>query len=105
MGFGIARAGHDKDTLPLNTVEILRPWTLQGYRGVGHCRDTLLWGTAEILCSWALQEYLGIARILSGWALQGYVAVKHCTQAGRGGWGQQRLPKSNNPTVRVGHKP
>ena len=52
MGFGIARAGHDKDTLPLNTVEILRPWTLQGYHGVGHCRSTC--------------------------ALHGYSAVGHC---------------------------
>ena len=67
MGFGIARAGHDKDTL----------------RCHGHCRDTLLLDVAGK----ALQEYsavaqdtlgLGTAGILCGRTLQGCVAIEHC---------------------------
>ena len=99
MGFSIARAGQNKDTLPLNTAEasavgivgvramgtlrlgtagILGGWALQGYLAVGHCRDTWRLGTAGIL-----QGYLAVghcrdtAGIFGGWALQGYSAIGH----------------------------
>ena len=83
VGFGIARAGHDKDTLPLSTAEILWVWALQGY---------VARGTAGILWAWSLQGYsdagrcrdtlrLGTAGILGGMALQGYLVVGHCGDA------------------------
>ena len=82
-GSAWAMAGHDKDTLPLSTAEILTlPWALQGYCGVGHCRDTLLLALQE--CSAVAVGQcretvllLGTAGIL-GWALQGYSPVGHC---------------------------
>ena len=92
-GSAWARAGHDKDTLPLSTAEILFGHTA-GMPCHGHCRDTVGFvsaGILLILCCWALQEYsavavghcretvllLGTAGIL-GWALLGYPAVGHC---------------------------
>ena len=80
--FGIARAGHDKHTLPASTAEILWVWALPGYvamgnAGVAHCRDTLLSGAAGILpgCCWLL---LGTAGILGSCALQGCFASGQC---------------------------
>ena len=83
VGFGIARAGHDKDTLPLSTEKILWVWALQGYVAmgtagilwVGHCRDTLLLGAAGILCGWALQDALRLCTA-------GVFCAAHC----RGTW-------------------
>ena len=93
LRFGIARAGHHKDTLPLSTARYCGlehgnvhrfghcrdalPWALQGYSAVGRCKNTLrlLLVTAEMFCGWALQGYV---RILCGWALQGYSMVRHC---------------------------
>ena len=116
MEFGVARAGHDKDTLPLSTAEILWDWALQGYVAisiagmlwgqalqgyspVGRCRNALrlLLVTAGILieqCRDALR--LGTAGIFGGWALQGYLVVGHCRDTLRlgtagilGGWALQ----------------
>ena len=96
-GFCTARAGPDKDTLPLSTAELLWVWALpwalhglcwglalQGYSALGRCRNTLwlLLVTAGIRGGWALQGYssvghcrhtlrLGTAGIRCGWALQG----------------------------------
>ena len=99
----------------MGTAGILGGWALQGYVAIEHCRDTWWLGTAGILGGWALQGYsavghcrgaqrLGTAGMLCGWALRGYVAIEHCSQAPRGGRGQHRLVKSNNPTARVGNK-
>ena len=59
MGFGTARAGQNKDTLPLSTALRLAlwgyvpwalcGWALQGYSVLGRCRDTLQLGTVGIL--------------------------------------------------------
>ena len=57
MGFGIASAGHHKETLPLSTANILWVWALQGYVA------------------------MGTAGILGGWALQGHLVVGHCKDA------------------------
>ena len=103
MGFGIARAGQNKDTLPLSPAGLLCGWhcgdTCRGHFAVGHCRGTPRLGTAGKLGAWALQGYLvvvalqgylalrncrdtlrlgGTARILGGWALEGHLVVGHC---------------------------
>ena len=102
MGFGIARAGQNKDTLPLSTAGLLCGWhcgdTCHGHFAVGHCRGTPRLGTAGKLGAWALQGYLvvvalqgylalrncrdtlrlGTARILGGWALEGHLVVGRC---------------------------
>ena len=97
-GFGTARAGHDKEALPLSTAAILWVWALQGYvamgtagilwgwalqgySAVGHCRDTLQLHAAGI--NVAIEHcrnawWLGTAGMLGGWALQGYSVVGHC---------------------------
>ena len=61
MGFDVAKAGHDKDTLPLSTAEKLWVWAPAGIRCNGHCTDILQLGTAGKLCCWALQEYSALA--------------------------------------------
>ena len=107
LGFGIARAGQNKDTLPLSTAGLLYAWhcgdTCHGHFAVGHCKDTPRLGTAINLGAWALQGYLmgfalqgylalrnckdilrlGTARILGAWALQGHLVVRHCLAVGR----------------------
>ena len=69
MGFGIARAGQNKDTLPLSTSGLLCGWhrgdTCHGHFAVGHCR-----GTPRL--AWALQGYLVV------FALQGYLVLRNC---------------------------
>ena len=69
VGFGIARAGQNKDTLPLSTAGLLCSWhcgdTCHGHFAVGHCRGTPRLGTAGKLGVWALQGYLVV------FALQG----------------------------------
>ena len=92
MEFGIARAGQNKDTLPLSTAGLLCGWhcgdTCHGPFAAGHCRGTPRLGTAGKLGVWALQGYLvvghcrdtwrlGTAGILWGWAPQGYLVVGH----------------------------
>ena len=96
--YSAVAVGLCRDTvLSLGTAGILGGWE---YLVVGHCRDTLR--SAVRHCRDTLR--LGTAGILCGWALQGYVAIEHCSHAPRGGRGQHRLLKSNNPTVRVGKK-
>ena len=62
MGFGIARAAQNKDTLPLSTAGLLCGWhcgdTCHGHFAVGHCKGTPRLGTAGRLGVWALQGYL-----------------------------------------------
>ena len=109
MGFGIARAGQNKDTLPLSTAGLLCGWhcgdTCHGHFAVGHCRGTPRLGTAGKLGAWAPPGViwwflhcrdtwgLGTAEILGAWALQGYLVVGHCKDTWRlgaagilGGW-------------------
>ena len=83
MGFGVARAGHDKGNLPLSTAEILWVWASQGYVAMS---------TAGMLWGWALQGYSAAGRcrntlrlllVTEGvlccyWALLGYLVVGHC---------------------------
>ena len=82
MEFGVARAGHDKHTLPLSTAEILWVWALQGY--VAMSIAAMLWGQAlqgyspAGRCRNTLRLLLVTAGILGGWALQGYLVVGHC---------------------------
>ena len=83
-GSAWARAGHDKDTLPLSTAEILIGHTA-GIRCRGHCSDTAGLVTAGILCCWALQENSAVAvghcrKLCCYWAMQGYL-VGHCRDA------------------------
>ena len=85
-GSAWARAGHDKDTLPLSTAEILFGHTA-GMPCHGHCRDTVVFASAGILCCWALQEYSAVTvghcrETVLGWALQGYL-VGHCRDSHR----------------------
>ena len=68
MGFGIARAGQNKDTLPLSTAGLalwgyvpwaLCGWALQGYSAVGHCRKTWRLGSAGIFGGFCTARILG----------------------------------------------
>ena len=64
MGLGIARAGQNKDTLPLNTAGLLCGWALcgwalQGYSAVGHCRKTWRLGIAGIFGGFCNAGILG----------------------------------------------
>ena len=89
MGFGIARAGQNKDTLPLSTAGLLGGWhcgdTCHGHFAVGHCRGTPRLGTAGKLGVWALQGYLVV------FALQGYLALRNCRDTLRLGRDTLRL--------------
>ena len=59
MGFGFARAGHDKNILPrstaMGTAGMLWGWPLPGHSAFGHCQDIQRLGTAEVRGGWAVQ--------------------------------------------------
>ena len=97
MGFGIARAGQNKDTLPLSTAGLLCGWhcwdTCHGHFAVGHCRGTPRLGTAGKFGAWALKGHVVVSALQGylalrncGWAPQGYLVVGHWTL---GGWALQ----------------
>ena len=82
VGFGIARNGHHKETLPLSTAKILWVWALQGYVAMGSAeiwRGRALQGYSAVgRCKNTLRLLLVTATMFCGWAVHGHLVVGHC---------------------------